>query len=175
MVQARQSVSQLGVAAAARRFNRRGSGVGAGAQVGDAPWMQSPSTREAKIREVIRRADALYYAMYQSHAPEALRDEFQRWMKDYQHWVENLSWGSLLLPSTEEYAERANEQVEAYRKRFEEAVGRTVDMPPHDPIHPPPGAPFPWGKLFVAGGLVAAVVGIIYVGSKIPSPTKAAA
>ena len=176
-----QSTAQLGVAAAARRYNKTAAAsVGGqyGAYAGDAPWFQSPSTRIAKIREVAHRADILYYDMYQSHAPAALRDEYKTWMENFQKWVEGLTWGAMLLPATEEYAASANKQIEAYRKQYEGAIGRTVAMPSYRDITENVGAPptpFPWKHLFVATAIVGGVVGIIYVGGKIPTPAKAAA
>lgn len=180
MAHGRQSTAQLGIAAAARRFNKNPAGGGAqySAHAGDAPWFQSPSTRIAKIREVAQRADILYYDMYQSHAPEELRDQFKTWIKNFQKWIETLTWGAMLLPATEEYAAQANKQVEQYRKEYEAAIGRTVAMPAYRDITAPlnpPGAPFPWKHLFVATAIVGTVAGIIYVGGKLPTPAKAAA
>lgn len=151
--------------AAAQRYNRS-----SGARVGDegAPWLSSYSRRKAYIEEVNRRMDALWRDIYQSHqADDTFRAEFDTFMRSWQNFVGGLSFGALLLPSTEEYAARIDKQIEEWRQRFE-AMGGKVSMPGYAPPNPPAGPPFPWSKLFLAVAIASVVAGVIYVGSKLP-------
>lgn len=152
---------RLGIRAAAARH-------GYGAQVGDgAPFFSAYSTRKAYILEVNRRMDSLWRDIYQSHAADdTFRAEFRAFMTAWQEFVAGLSVGGMLLPSTQEYAERVDQQIEEWRKRYEQ-LGGTVNMPGYMPPRPP-STPFPWKRMFTVVTVVAAVAGVIFVASKLP-------
>lgn len=161
---------RLGIAAAARRYN---AGAAEAARAGEASWFSSYSRRKAYVLEVNRRMDALWQDIYQSHAADAtFRQEFDRFMKDWQSFVSGLSIAGMMLPSTEEYANRVNEQIEQWRSRFV-LLGGKPTIPDFMPNEPPAAPPFPWGKLFVAVAIVGVVAGVVFVGSKIPTAAHA--
>lgn len=163
---------RLGIQAAARRYN---AGPGTAARVGEASWFSSYSRRNAYVQEVNRRMDALWRDIYQSHAAdETFRAEFDRFMKDWQSFVAGLSMAGMMLPSTEEYANRVNQQIEEWRSRFV-LLGGKATIPEFMPNEPPPPPPFPWGKLFVAVAIVGVVAGVAFVGSKIPTTSASTA
>lgn len=161
---------RIGIRAAAARFNRGanmhgGATSGAGAHAG-APWVATYSERNAYILEVNRRMDALWRDIYQSHeAPEAFRQEFDAFKRDWERFVSGLSMAGVMLPSTAEYAERVDKQIEEWRLRFQQIGGKT-SMPGYQPYHPV-APPFPWGKLFGAVAVIGVVVGVVYVGSRV--------
>ena len=176
---------RLGIQAAARRFNGPtasppASGYAAEGQedgaIGDAPWFSAYSRRKAYIAEVNRRLQALWMSMWQSHkAPDDLIDEYRQFMGDWQRFVDGLSIGGVLLPSTEDYVQRVDKQVEEYSKRFQ-AHGGTPDIPGFMPMAEPPSKPFPWKGLFTTILVVAAVGGVLYLMStaKAYAPPRAA-
>lgn len=141
------------------RSNARRSGV-----VGDgASWFTPPGTRSAYVLEVNRRVDALWRDIYQQHnAPEGFRAEFNQFYRDWQRWVGGLSQAAMLLPATEEHAQRVDVQIKDWAKRFAEFGGK-VSMPEQSPPGAPGARPFPWKPLLTTVAIVAVVGGVIYV------------
>lgn len=156
---------RIGIEAAARRY---ANGSGSRARSGEASWFTSYGTRKAYIEEVSRRMDALWKDIYQSHAAdEAFRVEFNAFMQSWQQWVGSLSYGAMMLPSTEEHAQRVNQQIEEWRRRFA-ALGGTASMPGYQAPGGAPAPSFPWGKLFLAVAIVGVVAGVAVVAGKLP-------
>lgn len=150
----------------------------AGAQggVAGAPWFSSYSRRQAYIMEVNARMDQLWRDIYTGHyGPETgpvddvkrFREEFAVFMKQWQDFVGGLSVGSMMLPSTEEYAQRVDKQIQHWSDRLVKLGGKRTHQP-YMPPTPPGGPPFPWGKLFTAVLVVGTVVGVVVVAGKLP-------
>lgn len=160
------SLYQQGVSATAAHSG----GLGVPRSISDAagsPHMfTSPATRQAYIAEVNRRvgelgSDILHAA---PPAPQEFREEWLRFQMQFETWMEKLGWGALLLQSTQDFAARADAQVEDYRKRFA-ALGGKVTMPTYQgPLEQAPGGkPVAWGTLFTAAAVIVGVVGVVYV------------
>lgn len=159
---------RLGIQAAAGRYcGQEGAHAGA-------PWFSSYSRRQAYVLSVNERMDQLWRDIYQGavdpqsrEAFETLRGEFDVFMKNWQRFVAGLSIGGMMLPSTEDYAHRIDQQIEEWSQRFKQLGGKTSHAA-YKPPAPPPGATFPWKTLLTTVLVVATVGGVVYVGTKLP-------
>lgn len=160
---------RLGIQAAAYRYGVPGAGATAGDE--GVPWFSSYSRRKAIVEETDRRIAALWREVNTSTVSQAFRDQFLAFLQGWENFMGGLSAASILLPSTEEHANRVNLQLEQWRKRFEQEIGRAPDMPGYMPPAPGvlSGKPFPWGLLFTTVLVVAGVTALVYVGGKVPN------
>lgn len=101
-----------------------GAGHAAGARAsGDAgSWFNTPSARRARIMEVDDRIAQMQRDVdLATSVPPELRTQWNDFRTHWEDWIDSLSYLGVLMPSTEEWANRNDEQLEEFRKRFEAA------------------------------------------------------
>ena len=138
------SLRKLGIQAAAAPA---GVAMPMQAAVGDASWFHTPSIRKARIDEVDgritqfgRELDLAENAQGVTGAPQLLTQWLQ-FRKNWEDWIAGLSTGALFLPSTEEWVDRQEEQLERFRTAFAQEAGVKMTAAPGmgaaGPVSPP--------------------------------------
>lgn len=107
-----------------------------GARVGEdsSSWLNTPSARKARIMEVDDRiAQMARDVALADNIPPELGTQWNDFVKNWEDWVDSLSYLGVLMPSTEEWANRQDVQLEEFRKAFETAGIKTnfVARPPN--------------------------------------------
>jgi hypothetical protein len=118
---------RAGIAAAAARGGGHGGRQSAAAGYEEAEIFTAPTTRAARVKEVADRIFQMDRDLtLAEHKPPELWTQWRQFVQRWEDWFHGVSLASFLLPSTEQEAYRAAEQVELFRKAFAEAGTKTT-------------------------------------------------